>query len=83
MKVLMLLDEEFPPDSRVEKEAISLIEEGFDVSIACYTRKGLPAYQQYKGIHVWRMPISKFMYKMSAACLILPFYFMKWRNFCR
>jgi glycosyltransferase involved in cell wall biosynthesis len=81
MKILMLLEGEFPPDDRVEKEALSLIACGYQVSIACYTRKDRPAFENYKGIQLYRMPISKQTYKLSAACLVLPVYFRIWRKF--
>jgi glycosyltransferase involved in cell wall biosynthesis len=81
MNILMLLDGEFPPDDRVEKEALSLIAEGHQVGIACYTRKDRPAFESYKGIQLYRMPISGLEYKLSAACLVLPFYFRIWRKF--
>ncbi len=77
----MLLEGEFPPDDRVEKEALSLMSEGHQVSIACYTRKNRPAFEDYKGIQLYRMPISKLEYKISAACLVLPHYFLIWRKF--
>jgi glycosyltransferase involved in cell wall biosynthesis len=81
MKILMLLEGEFPPDDRVEKEALSLMACGYQVSIACYTRKERPAFENYKGIQLYRMPISKLTYKLSAACLVLPVYFRIWRKF--
>ncbi len=77
----MLLEGEFPPDDRVEKEALSLIAKGYQVSIACYTRNDRPEIENYKGIQLYRMPISKLMYKLSAACLVLPVYFLIWRKF--
>ncbi len=83
MNVLMLLDEEFPPDSRVEKEAISLMNDGHNVTIACYTRKNAPTRETYNGIEVRRMPISKLTYKLSAACLAIPIYFWHWKLFIR
>jgi glycosyltransferase involved in cell wall biosynthesis len=81
MKVLMLLNEEFPPDSRVEKEAISLIEQGHIVTVACYSLNNAPEFEIYKGIEIRRINLNKISYKLSAACLILPFYFAKWTRF--
>jgi len=81
MKILMLLDGEFPPDDRVEKEALSLMACGYQVSMACYTRKGRAAFENYKGIQLFRMPISNLSYKLSAACLVVPHYFLIWRKF--
>lgn len=81
MKILMLLDEEFPPDNRVEKEAFSLIEAGHEVAIACYTLEGRAAYEEYRGIKIYRLPLSRLEYKLSAACLVVPWHFSKWRRF--
>ncbi len=81
MNILMLLGEEFPPDNRVEKEVQSLIENGFKVTIACQTIEGRSYYEKYNGIDVYRLKLSKFQYKLSAASLILPFYFNVWKSF--
>jgi glycosyltransferase involved in cell wall biosynthesis len=81
MKVLMILDEEFPPDSRVEKEALSLVGQGYKVTIACYTISERPSFEIYKGIAIRRMKISRFTYKLSAACLVIPYYFWRWQLF--
>ena len=35
----MVLTSEFPPDQRVENEAEALIEAGFEVHMACFTKK--------------------------------------------
>lgn len=81
MKILMVLEVDFPPDDRVEKEAISLIEKGHEVDIACYTRTGKPTKENYKGIGIIRKSIPAFIYKSGAACLVLPFYFHFWKKF--
>jgi len=81
MKILMVLEVDFPPDDRVEKEAISLIEEGHEVDIACYTTSGKLSVEVYKGIRIIRKPITRFILKSSAACLIVPFYFHFWKKF--
>lgn len=77
----MLLEVDFPPDNRVEKEAISLIEAGHKVDMACYTFLGKASKEQYKGITLFRKSISKFLFKSSAASLVLPFYFNFWKKF--
>lgn len=81
MKVLMVLEREFPPDERVEKEAISLIEAGHEVFLACYTMIDRKENEEYKRIKIYRKPISKFIYKSSIGCLRFPYYFNFWRNF--
>ncbi|HKJ42015.1 MAG TPA: glycosyltransferase family 4 protein [Sunxiuqinia sp.] len=81
MNVLMLLAEEFPPDNRVEKEAQSLIENGFQVTIACRTLERGAKFEDYNGIKIYRLPLTNLDYKLSAACLVVPTYFRKWKLF--
>jgi len=82
MKILMVLEGSFPPDERVEKEAISLIESGFDVHIACYTfKKKGRTDKDYRGIKVHTKFINSFVYKTSIGCLDFPFYFRFWKQF--
>lgn len=81
MKILMILGGEFPPDNRVEKEIESLVKSGFTVDIACYTKKGLNEKEELNGYTIYRKPISKLMYKLSALILILPYYFLFWKKF--
>lgn len=81
MKILMLLDHEFPPDIRVENEIEALVENGHEVHVACYTRKGLPDKEFISQSIVHRKPISTFIYKSSVAALKFPFYFNFWKSF--
>ncbi len=82
MKVLMILEREFPEDERVEKEALSLIKNGYEVHIACFTKENRDANELYKGIHLHRKKISNFIHKKaSVGALMLPFYFNFWENF--
>jgi glycosyltransferase involved in cell wall biosynthesis len=77
----MLLAEEFPPDNRVEKEAASLMEHGYQVTIACQTLHDRPPFEKVNGIRVHRLRLSKLQYKFSAACLVVPVFFSIWRKF--
>ena len=77
----MLLNEEFPPDNRVEKEAQCLIENGYHVTIACQTMEGRATFQFYNGIKIYRIRLTKLDYKLSAASLVIPTYFRKWKFF--
>ena len=81
MHILMLLERDFPPDERVEKEIASLLKCGFQVDIATYTFSDKASIEKYNGYTIYRRPISKLLYKMSAASLILPFYFHFWRKY--
>ncbi len=78
----MVLDHEFPPDERVEKEALSLIQAGHEVHIATYSRShAYKSIEKYKKIIIHRKYISPFIYKSSAAILVLPFYFHYWKKY--
>lgn len=77
----MVLESDFPPDDRVEKEAVSLIRQGHTVTIACYTFKMEPFELWHKGIRIIKKPISKFLYKSSVGALKFPFYFSFWASF--
>ncbi len=77
----MILERDFPPDDRPEKEALSLIKAGYEVHLLCFTWQNRPRYENYKGIHITRFPISKKVYKkLSAAYLVQPFYRALWKR---
>jgi glycosyltransferase involved in cell wall biosynthesis len=81
MNILMVLEREFPPDERVEKEAYSLSLAGNKIIIACYTLRNKLREEDFNYFRVIRKPISKLIYKSSAASLLLPFYFRFWKKF--
>jgi len=81
MKILMILDHEFPPDIRVENEMETLSEAGHEIHLACYTRKKRPEYEKGETCHIHRKAISELVYKSSVAALTFPLYFQFWRNF--
>ena len=81
MRVLMLLDHVFPPDTRVENEIKSLAKAGHEVHIACFRKEGQPVLEQTKDCTIHRRPISRFIYKSSVGVLKFPFYFNYWRRF--
>lgn len=81
MKILMVLESEFPPDVRVENEMQALAEAGHEVHLACSTRKNRPETDVFGKSIVHRRTISSFIYKSSVGCLKFPFYFNFWRSF--
>ncbi len=81
MKILMVLESEFPPDVRVENEIAALSGEGHEVHLACSTRKNKPCKETIGKAFVHRKRISKFIYKSSVGSLKFPFYFNFWRRF--
>ncbi|NPD47589.1 MULTISPECIES: glycosyltransferase family 4 protein [unclassified Lentimicrobium] len=75
MKIGMILDSHFPPDPRVENEALSLIEAGHEIHLYCidYSKKQ-KAEENIKGIHVHRVSPPTLLYKFSALAYDLPIY---------
>ncbi|MGB8490905.1 MAG: glycosyltransferase family 4 protein [Bacteroidales bacterium] len=84
MNILMILDGEFPPDERVEKEAISLIKEGNSVSILCLNYGNRKEHEDYNRISVNRIKIKRSLRnKLQATYLIFPFYRLFWERAIR
>lgn len=81
MKILMVLDQEFPVDVRVQNEAVALTEAGHQVHLACHTRKQLPEKEVFKGIDIHRVNIPEIVYKSGVAALTFPLYFWFWYRF--
>jgi len=81
MKILMLLETEFPPDVRVENEIAALAEVGHEVHLACATRKNKPEEERFGAAFIHRKKISSFVYRSSVGALKFPFYFNFWRKF--
>ncbi len=83
MKILMVLDHEFPPDIRVENEMEALTNAGHELHLACYTMQNRPSFEEIQSVKVHRKPISTFLYKSSVGALKFPFYFNFWRSFLK
>src|SRR4030042_5588982 len=55
-RVLMLLTNAFEPDPRVHQEALSLIQNGYDVSLLCWDRdRKFPPEEVIDGIKIERI----------------------------
>ncbi len=74
MKIGMILDKEFPPDPRVENEALALVSKGIEVYLFCLHYKEKIEYETYKGINICRYPFNIFLYKSSALAYTVPVY---------
>ncbi len=75
MNIGMILDNEFPPDPRVENEAVSLIQAGFKVYLFCLDYKhNQKPIESIKGIQVYRFKVPKFLYSLSALAYTIPLY---------
>ena len=72
-KILMILDHFFPVDLRVENEAISLINAGFDVDLLSISPYTDSSSINYKGIKVHQVAVSNFTSKkMRGLAAMLP-----------
>lgn len=81
MKIGMILDNTFPPDPRVENEAITLIQNGHEVYLFCFDYTGkLKQNEIINGINVCRRKVSKLEYKLSALAYTFPFYHKMMQN---
>jgi len=80
MRIGMILDHYFPPDIRVEKEAISLTKAGHEVYLLCFRRKDERQSEiLYKGIHLIKISVSETIIKKLRALTntilnIYPYY---------
>ena len=81
MKILMLLDHPFPPDTRVENEMKSLTDAGYEVHLACFQKNDEPLLENSAYGIIHRKPVSNFIFKSSVGVLKFPFYFNYWRRF--
>lgn len=81
MKILMVLESEFPPDVRVENEMLALTDSGHEVHLACSAKKNRPEKEILGKAVIHRERMSTFIYKSSVGCLKFPFYFNFWRRF--
>lgn len=81
MKIGMILESDFPPDPRVENEAVSLIENGNEVCLLCLSFSKNNREETIKGIVVNRYYLKKqYFNKLRAAMLDFPIYNMMWEK---
>jgi glycosyltransferase involved in cell wall biosynthesis len=74
MRIGMILDKEYPPDPRVENEAVSLINKGHEVFLFCLKYNRELVNERIKGIQVMRYKSNNLLYKFSALVYTIPFY---------
>jgi len=54
--ILMLLSNAYRPDPRVEREAVTLAQAGYRVSVVCWDREAeLPAFEQHEQVEIHRV----------------------------
>lgn len=81
MRILMILENKFPPDVRVEKEIRSLLAAGHKIVLACSSPASDSKSFYWHGSKIIHKKMPKFVYKSSVACLWFPLYFNYWRRF--
>ncbi len=74
MNIGMILDQPFPPDPRVENEAVTLIENGHNVFLFCLSYKRESLQEEINKIQLRRYFSSKWEYKLSALAYTFPWY---------
>ena len=74
MRIGMILDNIFPPDERVKKEALTLIKDGHEVFLYCLNYHKQKNTETIEGIKVRRYPGNRVLYKLSALAYTFPFY---------
>ena len=74
MRIGMILDYTFPPDPRVENEAISLIKAGHEVFLFCLNFTNEKEREVINGINVCRYKCTILDYKLSALSYTVPLY---------
>ncbi|MBT7816064.1 MAG: glycosyltransferase family 1 protein, partial [Polaribacter sp.] len=81
MRIGMILDAPFPPDPRVENEAVSLIKAGHQVFLFCLKYNNEKTSEVINEIQVKRYNSNKLEYKLSALAYTVPCYtsLMSWK----
>lgn len=75
MRIGMILDQRFPPDIRVENEAVSLLNGGYEVFIFCYTYSEKTEKVNYRNIELRRISTSRYwVKKMRGLVNVVPAY---------
>jgi glycosyltransferase involved in cell wall biosynthesis len=74
MKIGMILDATFPPDPRVENEAVSLVDSGHEVFLFCLTYGEQKMAEVINGVQVQRHRSNSLEYKLSALAYTIPVY---------
>jgi len=86
LKIGMILDHTFPPDTRVENEAVSLVEAGHEVVILCFNKKGSSdLVEKYRGITLQKFNTNIFFVKKFRALTntILNLYPYYWAHYIK
>ncbi|MFN8242157.1 MAG: glycosyltransferase family 4 protein [Bacteroidales bacterium] len=81
MKILMLLENNFRNDPRVNKEILSLHKGGHVIILAAISMDGEQSVEEKPWGKLYIKPISRLVWKSSVGALRFPMYFNFWRNY--
>lgn len=81
VRIGMVLDKTFPPDSRVEREASALIKAGHEVFLFSLNFFSLQKFEDINGIKVLRYPLKKKIFnKLYPLAYTFPLYHLLLKN---
>ena len=66
-KILMLVENYFPQDTRVTNEASLLTDAGYQVSVIALRRQGQAGHETLNGVEVYRLPTLELFKKTPSA----------------
>jgi glycosyltransferase involved in cell wall biosynthesis len=72
--IAMFLDQDFPPDIRVEKEIKTLQEAGYEVNLFVLAYHKRIKFEEVRGIKIYRNFENLFLYKLSALAYTFPLF---------
>lgn len=77
----MIVENEYAPDIRVEREAQALSDFGFEIHILAFTHGRYPKIEKRNNITFHRFHFSRLLFKkLAPLALTFPFYFWKWHK---
>jgi len=81
-KILMLVENHYPQDTRVRNEATLLASSGYEVSVICLRKGNQPRTESVDGVRVYRLPrLELFKKTPSANPTVAAALFLKLKSF--
>jgi len=76
----MILESDFPPNVRLEKELRTLVNTGHKIILLCSSPESQNEIITWNEATIIKNKMPRFIYKSSVGCLEYPFYFNYWRK---
>lgn len=81
-RVLMLVENSYPSDTRVRNEANMLVSAGYEVSVISLGGPGVPRFEMVAGVRVFRFPRLELFKKTVGSPSRIGRLFLKLKTFC-